>query len=103
MNSEWGHSYQQKQNNNYYWYPKDMDEFKKMAYQDGGIELRILGENINIRYSGNVGKLLKAPIPIRLRSMTLKEYENKKIREIFSDCEIYGVPKSKVDVLNNLK
>ena len=35
--------------------------------------------------------------------MTLKEYENKKIREIFSDCEIYGVPKSKVDVLNNLK
>lgn len=103
MNSEWGHSYQQKQNNNYYWYPKDMDEFKKMAYQDGGIELRILGENEDIRISGKIGKILKAPIYTRLRSMTLKERGNKKIRESVSNCEIYGVPKSKVYLLDNLK
>lgn len=90
----WGYSIQKKENNEYYWYPIAQDEFKKEAFKSGGIALRIIGVNIDIFYEGNVYKILKAPVGTRLRFMTLKEYDNKKIKEIFTNCKIYGVPKS---------
>ena len=100
---KWGESIQNKENNHYFWFPDNQDEFKAEACKSGGISLRIIGKDIDIFHNGCVNKILKAPIATRLRSMTLKEYGNKKIRTIFTNCKIYGVPKSYNHLLTNLQ
>jgi len=92
----WGHSYQKKYNNHYFWYPKEQDKFKQLAFQYEGIVLRIVGNDIDIYHLGKINKIIKAPVSVRMRAITIGGV---KIREKFENCKIYAVPKGQEDLL----
>jgi len=94
--NNWGYSAQRLDggNNDYYFYPANEDEFKRLAHESGGISWKFIPKNSDeaiplLKHESKVSKKFTENLRTRMSTTTIK---NKDISKIFQNTIIAATP-----------